>query len=56
LLKKAKSQINKEFEGDNKENRCKVLETRSRKTLYFFGFYLVSKYKKLLDILELLTP
>jgi hypothetical protein len=48
--------MNKEFEGDHKENRCKVLETMSRKTLHFVGFYLVSKYKKLLDILELLTP
>jgi hypothetical protein len=48
--------MNKEFEGDNKENMCKVLETMSRKTLRFVGFYLVSKYKKLLDILKLLTP
>jgi hypothetical protein len=42
MLNKLKTSMNKEFEGDNKEN--------------FVGFYLLSKYKKLLDLLELPTP
>jgi hypothetical protein len=62
LLNKLKTWINKEFESDKRENKCKVLEIMTRKTLHFVGFYLTayqavlaSKDKKLLDILELLT-